>query len=126
MNRFLLGVAILLIFLLLGIWVAEDMDNIHLDIARHLEQASGQVLSGDWKQATRLAEEAKNGWEKNWKKTACVADHTPMDEIDGLFVQLKAFEKEQEAVHYASTCAQLSKLVQAMAEAHSFSWWSLL
>lgn len=126
MSRFLLGIAILLVFLLLGFWVSSGMNDVHLEIADNLALASQQILSGNWEQGVMTAKKAEGNWEKSRKKTACVADHAPMDEIDGLFAQLSSFEKEQEVVHYAATCAQLSKLAQAMADAHRFSWWNLL
>ncbi len=126
MNRFVLGVVILAVFLALGLGVAWEMDGMHLDVSDNLSLAARQVISGQWETGVSLAKKAKADWEKNWQKTACVADHAPMDEIDGLFAQLQAFENPEEAVHYASVCAQLSTLVEAMAEAHQFSWWNLL
>ena len=126
MNRFVLGVVILAVFLALGLGVAWGMNGMHLDVSDNLSLAARQVISGDWETGVSLAKKAKADWENNWQKTACVADHAPMDEIDGLFAQLQAFENPEEAVHYASVCAQLSKLVEAMAEAHQFSWWNLL
>lgn len=126
MNRFVLGVLILAIFLMLGLGVAWGMDTMHLDVSDNLSLAARQVISGEWEAGVSLARQAKTEWERNWQKTACVADHAPMDEIDGLFSQLKAFEKPEEAVHYAATCAQLSVLVKAMADAHRLTWWNLL
>ena len=126
MNRCILGILILAIFLVLGLGIAWGMDTMHLDVADDLSLASRQVISGNWEEGVTLAKRAKGEWEKNWQKTACVADHAPMDEIDGLFAQLQAFEKPEEAVHYSATCAELSKLVEAMADAHRFSWWNLL
>ena len=126
MNRFTLGVVILAVFLMLGLGVAWGMDEIHLDISDNLSLAAERVIAGEWEAGVKLARQAKAEWEKNWQKTACVADHAPMDEIDGLFAQLKAFEKPEEAVHYAATCAEASKLVEAMADAHRLSWWNLL
>ena len=126
MNRFILGVVILAIFLILGLGVAWGMDDMHLDVSDNLSLAARQVIAGEWEAGVKLAKQAKKEWENNWEKTACVADQAPMDEIDGLFSQLQAFEKPEEAVHYAATCAQLSKLVEAMADAHRLSWWNLL
>ena len=126
MSRFVLGILILAVFLGLGFGVAFGMDAMHLDVAENLSIAARQVISGQWESGVALAKGAKADWEKNWGRTACVADHAPMDEIDGLFAQLQAFESPEEAVHYSATCAQLSKLVAAVADAHRFSWWNLL
>lgn len=126
MNRCILGVLILAIFLMLGLWIAWGMDQMHLDVADNLSLASRQVISGQWEEGIALAKQAKTDWDRNWEKTACVADHAPMDEIDGLFAQLQAFETPEEAVHYSATCAQLSRLVEAVADAHRLNWWNLL
>ena len=100
MNRFILGVSILAIFLMLGLGVAWGMDAMHLDVSDNLSSAAQKVIAGDWEAGVALAKQAKKEWEINWQKTACVADHAPMDEIDGLFAQLKAFEKPEEAERY--------------------------
>lgn len=126
MNRCVLGIVILVFFLVLGLFVGAAMDSTHLAIAEKLEEASQLVLTEDFSEGTRLAKQAKTDWEDCWKQTASVADHAPMDEIDGLFAQLKSFESPEEAVHYSATCAQLAKLVEAMAEAHRLSLENLL
>ncbi len=126
MNRCFLGVVILVVFLVLGIFVGVAMDSTHLQIAEKLKEASVLVLGQAPERGMALAKSAFADWEKSWEKTASVADHAPMDEIDGLFAQLQSFEKPEDAAHYSATCAQLSKLVEAMAEAHRLSWWSLL
>ena len=126
MNRCFFGVLILVVFLMLGIFASVAMDNIHLPIAEKLKDASVLALGKTPQKGIALANSAFADWEKSWEITASMADHVPMDEIDSLFAQLKAFEKPEEAAHFSATCAQLSKLVEAMAEAHRLCWWSLL
>ena len=126
MNRGLLGFCILLAFLVLGLWSAKAMTDFHEPISTQLEQAAQMALTGDFQQATQTARQAKDQWDTHWGRVALLADHTPMDEIDGLFAQLKALESPEDGVHYAATCAQLSKLVEAMAEAHRLSLENLL
>ena len=126
MKRFLLGLGLLVLFLALGLVVSMAMDSAHLEIAEDLETASSLVLEESFSQGWALAKKAQLRWKDCWKWTAAVADHAPMDEIDGLFAQLTAFETEEEKVHYAAICSQLAKLVQAMAQAHSFSLENIL
>ena len=126
MKRLWLGISLLALFFVLSLFVGAAMDRNHLEIAEKLHNASELALQENYALAQKQAEGAKAKWEKTWNWTAAVADHAPMDEIDGLFAQLKAFEKPQEGAHYAATCAQLAKLVEAMAEAHRLSLENLL
>lgn len=126
MNQLWLGIAILVLFLALGMFVGAAVDSTHVEIAQELENAAELVLQENDALGRQQAQSAKNKWEKCWGWTAAVADHAPMDEIDGLFAQLKAFEAPEDRAHYAAICAQLAKLVNAMAEAHRLSLQNLL
>lgn len=126
MGRFWLGVGILVLFLVLGIWVAHAMDDVHQTIAQTLDDAAAQSLSGDLAEGIALVQQAKSNWQSHWRSTASVADHEPMDEIDGLFAQLEVYGKAGLAADFATYCARLSQLVTAVAEAHALNWWNLL
>ncbi len=126
MKHFWLGVSILLVFLLLGCWVGFTMDTMHTEVSGLLQQAAQAALAQELDTAVPLARQARAVWQQNWKKTAAVADHSPMDGIDSLFAELEVYAEAGEAPHFAACCAQLAQLVQAMGEAHTFSWWNLL
>jgi hypothetical protein len=126
MGRFWLGIGILVIFLVLGLWVTYAMDQVHGEIAQTLDEAAAQTLEGDLVEGIALVNQAKGKWQSHWRGTASVADHAPMDEIDGLFAQLEAYGQAEQAVDFATYCARLSNLVAAMGEAHSLTWWNLL
>lgn len=126
MGRFLLGVGILVLFLALGLWVTYAMDNVHSEISQTLDAAAIQALSGDITEGIRLAQQAKGQWQTHWHGTAAVADHAPMDEIDGLFAQLEVYGQAGLSADFATYCARLSNLVSAVGEAHSLTWWNLL
>lgn len=126
MNRGLLGFCILLAFLVLGLWSAKAMTDFHEPISTQLEQAAQMALTGDFQQATQTARQAKDQWDTHWGRVALLADHTPMDEIDGLFARLEAFADAGNANHFAACCNQLAVLLSATAEAHTLSWKNLL
>ena len=126
MKRLWLGISLLALFFIGSLLIGLAMDSAHLEIAEKLHNAADLVLEENYAMGQEQAQSAKAKWEKCWSWTAAVADHAPMDEIDGLFAQLKAFESPEDGVHYAATCAQLSKLVEAMAEAHRLSLENLL
>ena len=126
MRSATLGVLLLVCLLGLGSFVSWKMDAMQLPLTEALDQAAEEALEGSFSQAVSLGEEAKGKWERQWNLTAALADHAPMDEIDGLFAQLKAYADQEEKTHYAACCLELSSLIRAVAEAHELSWWNLL
>lgn len=126
MGRLWLGVGLLILLLLLGLWVSAATADIHRPLAESLRQAEEAALSGDWGTAEACAQDAYARWARTWQLTAAIADHTPMDEIDGLFAQLPVYARVREAEDFSAACAELSRRVRAMGDAHSLTWWNLL
>lgn len=126
MKRLWLGIAILAVLLGLSIGVQAAMSKLHDPIAQDLEKAAEFALDDDWAQANKHFERARRAWQRYHGATASVADHSPMDELDMLFAELQVFSEERETVHFASTCRSAAQMAQAMAQAHTFTWWNLL
>lgn len=126
MGRFYLGVGILVLFLILGLWVTYSMNTVHQSVAQTLDEAAGRTLSGNLTEGISLAQQAQAHWQNHWHGTASVADHAPMDEIDGLFAQLQAYGQAGQAGDFAACCARISNLVAAIGEAHGLTWWNFL
>lgn len=125
-RRFWLGVGLLAVVLAVSLWVMVGMARLHEPVSDALDRAAQEALTGDWEAGVSLALQAKNTWETSWFGTASAADHSPMDEIDGLFAEMQVFAKTQEDVHFAACCAQLASLIRAMSDAHNLTWWNLL
>ena len=119
------GALILLLLLGLTLGISWGMDAIHSPIQQDLMLAEKAALDGDVAQAQQLGQQAKQRWDSFRKAVAVVADHTPMDEIDQLFGQMQAYARAQEDTELAACCAQLSRLVESMANAHILTWWNL-
>ena len=126
MARGWFGVCILIVFLVLGIVVSVTMHNTHQPACDLLNQAADMALAGDFAGAVPLAMEAKDRWETAWNGTAVVADHNPMDDVDALFAELVTYAESREQPHFAACCRELAQRVQAVSEAHRFSWWNVL
>ena len=126
MKRLWLGVALLAALLAASLAVQAMTNRIHDPIAKDLEQAAEAALSGDWAEADRLYTRSRDAWQRHHSATASIADHSPMDELDMLFAELRVFSQERETVHFAATCRSAAQMAQAMAQAHSFTWWNLL
>ena len=126
MAKLWLGVGVLLLFLVLGLWINHAMNDIHTDIADTLDIAAEEALSGNLTAGQNTAAKAKASWEACWHASAAVADHAPMDEIDGLLAQVECYGRANQPGDFAACCARLSLLVRAMCEAHALTWWNLL
>ncbi len=126
MKRCWIGAGILAVLLVLSVVVTVAMDNIHRPTADLLEQAADAAMGDRRQEADGLARQAYGRWLRYRSFSACVADHTPMDEIDQQFVQLSYLARSGETVQFAAACAAVSKLVEAMADAHSLQWWAVL
>lgn len=126
MKRIWIGIGLLAALLLAGIWVADAMEDSHEPGAADLRRASQLALEEDWATAEALTKRARDTWEKRWRVTASFADHEPMDEIDGMFAELKVYASAKDEIAYSGTCAHLAELMDAMGKAHSFNWWNLL
>lgn len=126
MRRLWVGVIPLLAVLIVGIGLTVAFERIHEPMAEKLEQASAAALQGDWEKALALTGEVRAEWEKYRGFAAAVADHEPLEQIDGLLAQLKVWEKQQEPTGYATTCQQLAQIARAMADSQRIIWWNLL
>ncbi len=126
MARGWIGAGILAVFLALGLLIGCKMDQAHMPTQKLLAQAAEKTLQGEFEQAVALGTEAKARWDQHWNSTATVADHSPMDDVDALFGEMEIYGKTQEQPHFAAVCLELSQRIQAMADAHRFSWWNVL
>lgn len=124
MKRSWIGFALLLVLLAGGLAVTWSMEKCHEPIARDLDSAAVRVQAGDWAEAETLMLRARNAWGDSRKLTACFADHTPMEEIDALFARLEVYAAARENADFAAGCAELSRKVEAMGEAHGLMWWN--
>ncbi len=126
MKRFWLGTSILAALLVISALACIAMDCIHSPIADDLELAAQAATAEDWTRAEKLVHSAHSRWKKYWCLTAAMADHTPMDELDGLFGELEIYLQARELPHFAVTGKHLSELARAMADSHLPVWWNLL
>lgn len=124
MTRFRIGIGLLLLLLALGIEAQIAMDTLHAPAAAQLDAASQAALQGDTEASRAMADEAAARWQKYWRFTAILADHGPMEDVDSLLAQLPAMAEDP--AQFAAACAELSRRITAIADAHRWSWWNLL
>ena len=126
MKRMYIGAALLIMALAAGIAVTVAFSRIHLPIAQTLDAAAEAALEEDWVKAAALRSSAEEQWQRHRHFTAALADHEPLEQIDGLFARLRTLEGQQDAVQFAGDCAELSRLAVAMAASQGIAWWDLL
>ena len=126
MKRSWIGLGILAVLLVLCLSVSCFLSRSQDPIARALAQAGEFAGQGDWEKALPLFALAQGQWMRWRKGVACVADHTPMEEIDSLFAQLSRYAAGENREEFVPGCAALVTKIEAMADAHGLSVWGLL
>ena len=126
MKRIWIGIGLMIGLLVAGLWVADRMEDTHLEAARQLDRSVQMVQNRDWSGAELAAARARVIWDEKRKFTASFADHEPMDAIDALFAELKIYVSRRDPVSFCAAAAHLARLLEAMAGSHSLTWWNLL
>lgn len=125
-KEFWAAIALLACLLAVTLGTAWGMGQIHETAAKVLEQAAEQAQKGDMEQADILFQQAQQRWRRYQKLSACVADHSPMDEIEMHFAEAEVYIRTQQTTDFAAACTHLGRMVRAMAEAHKLTWWNVL
>ena len=126
MKRSLIGLGLLLVLLAVGIAATWAMVKIHAPMETRLQQAAVFALEEDWVQADAASREVMAAWEKWANFRTCLADHTPVEEIDAGLEELKIYAAARENAAFAAACAELGRKIAAVGEAHSLVWWNIL
>lgn len=125
-GRESVGAVILSILLIAGLYTSKDMERSHWEISKRLEDAAWFALTENWEDARQAAAAAENQWNACRTRNCLLSDHTPMEQIDALFSRVGIFSAARNREQFAATCAELSRYVQAMGEAHCLTWQNLL
>ena len=126
MKRFWFGVVLLLALLVSGILLYNAMNRIQLPLADKLTRTAEAARASNLSLAHELLEDARQDWNRRRKVVAAMADHQPMEEIEGLFGAASCYGLADHGEEMAATCAHLAALMRAMAESNRLSWWNLL
>ena len=126
MKRLWIGVIVLVLVLAVGIGITVAFHRLHQPLAAQVEAAGMAALAGNWPQAEENLRTARRDWERIRHFTAAVADHEPLEEMDGLFVRLQVLARLKKVSDFAAECGQLATLARAIAQSQAFTWWNLL
>ena len=126
MRQLWTGIGILFLIFILGIYSGIGIENACQPITELLDQAGNVVIRENPEASAMLIHSANLLWQHSWSKIALVADHTPMDEIDGLFAQTAAYAQAEDWTCVFANCKRLSALIHAIAEAHQLTPWNII
>ena len=126
MKRFWIGIGLLVAILLVSSWTTDRLSEMHSAVSEDLDRSAQAAQDDRWEAADALAANARDRWEKGWKFTAALADHTVLDEIDGMFAKAEVYRKNRNAVEYAAICGMVSNQIEALQEGHKLNWWNLM
>lgn len=126
MGRIWFGISLLGLLLALGLGCSSLMERNHLPHAAQLEQAATLSATGHLSEAERIVQDVQTQWDARAAFLSVLADHEPMEEIERQFAQLETFAASGDAISYASTCACLSRMMQALGKSHSLDLKNLL
>lgn len=124
MKRGWLGAAILTAMLAACLAATWGMDRIHRPVVQALTAASEAALSGELEQGRELAAEAREQWDRWAHLRGCFCDHAASEEADRAFASLGVYGRWGDRTAFAAASAELARMVQAVGEAHSPSWWN--
>lgn len=124
MRRCIFGAALLVAVGLVCLWAGSAMNRNTQPIRRQLALAREEALADCWEEAADHVLSARKAWQGSWHALASAADHTPLEDIDDLFAQLGIYGRLKKGEDFAALCTQLEHRLEAVANAHKFSWWN--
>ena len=125
MKQLWFGIGLLVFLILIGMLLANHLEQAHEPAAKDLQKAGACALKGDWDLAGALALRAKKSWQNHRPVTAMLAHHGPMDQVDVLFARLDIYRACQDPAAFSAACAELSRNLRAFSQSHRFSWQNL-
>ena len=124
MRRCIFGAVLLLAIGLGCLWAGSALGRFTEPVCRDLELAREEALAGSWDGAKEHSLAAQKAWTGKWHGLASAADHTPLEDIDDLFAQLSLCRRMEKKEDFPVLCAQLSRRLQAVSNAHAPDWWN--
>lgn len=126
MKQVWIGLGLLAVLLLGGIWMGNALEQAHAQQTRDLQQARTAAMEENWNLAGAHLTRARKEWDQKRNVSSVLYRHDPLDQIDGLFAQLEAQLACRDRAGFCGNCALLAKNLQNLPQSHSFHWRNLL
>ena len=102
--RELIGVGLLVGLLLLGLFFSWYLGRQNGALSQQLSDCAWLALSGQMDKARKQADAAAQTWHAQWALGAALGEHSPMEDIDELFAQLKIYGAAGEQFPFVLGC----------------------
>ena len=126
MKQLWIGLGLLALLLAGGLLLGDLMEEAARMPAEDLEKAADCILEENWDLASALLIRAEKTWRGRKKVAAALNHHEVLDEIDVLFGRLMVFCAYRSRTDFATACAELSRKLADLSQAHRAGWWNLL
>ena len=126
MKQVWVGIGLLAALLLGGIWVGKSLEQAHSKQILDLSHASDAARDENWTRAEAYLTRVTKEWESQRGLQAALHRHDPLEQIDGLFAQLKAQLNCRDREGFCANCALLEKCLENLPQSHCFRWRNLL
>ena len=125
MKRSWIGFGLLLVILAISLVATALMTRIHEEVALDLRQSAACALLGDWEDVHLFLDRAERSWTKQAHIRSCLMDHTPAEEMDAAFASLEVYRQSRDPIAYRAASASLISRIEALADAHTLTWWNI-
>lgn len=126
MGRLRLGLVLIALILVSGLFLENRMEKVFHPRAEDLEEAAYWAGQENWGKAEALMKQARAGWAEKRNLAAALVHHGVLDDIDIRFAELEAAARNRERMAFQSGCAGLALQLRNLPKVHSFAWWNLL
>ena len=126
MKQFWIGLGLLGLILVSGLFLGNRMEQTHHPQAKDLDKAAAAAAEGDWEYAAALLTRAKKNWDESRDLAAALVHHEPLNDIDTRFAELGVYAKSRSNPDFSAGCAALAEVLRALPKSHKLSWWNLL
>lgn len=126
MKRMWIGVVLLAVMLATGVGMLLVSRDFYGEFSDSLDQAGEYALAENWVAAGNKLRESQRLWKQYRRFWAASTDHEPVEEVQRLFSQLEVYEKCRQGTEFAAICRSIVHRAEAIDEAQSLKWWSIL
>ena len=126
MKRMWIGVGLLMLLLIAGLWTGRAMEDSHGRNSGILCRAADLALTGNWEKAEALTGSVRADWARKRCLTASLTHQDPMENIEGLFAQLKIYAASRDKEAYGAVCVQLASALEAVGKSNAFTFENLM
>ena len=126
MKRLWLGLGLVALILVAGVFLEQCLEGRHHPQAEALEQAADWARQENWQMARELLTRTRQDWQEHRDLVAALVHHGILDDIDVCFAKLEVYAAEGSRTEFCAGCAGLALQLRNLPKSHGFDWWNSL